>query len=52
MTIAVNHGHISFYRMASIKQTLCVYSEAIEEYKLILEKSPNYVPALKGLYCL
>lgn len=34
--------------MASIKQTLGTYTEAVEEYKLILDKSPNYVPALKG----
>ncbi|XP_053375489.1 tetratricopeptide repeat protein 37-like [Mercenaria mercenaria] len=37
------------FQMASIKQTLGTYTEAIEEYKLILEKSPNYVPALKGV---
>ena len=36
--------------MAAIKQTLGVYTEAIEEYKIILEKSPNYVPALKGRF--
>ena len=36
--------------MAAIKQTLGVYTEAIEEYKTILEKSPNYVPALKGRF--
>ncbi|XP_060595460.1 tetratricopeptide repeat protein 37-like [Ruditapes philippinarum] len=37
------------FQMASIKQTLGTYTEAIEEYKIILEKSPNYVPALKGV---
>ena len=34
--------------MASIKQILGTYTEAIQEYKTILEKSPNYVPVLKG----
>ena len=34
--------------MAAIKQLLCVYSEAIKEYQLILEQQPDYVPALKG----
>ena len=38
--------------MAAIKQTLGVYTEAIEEYKIILGKSPNYVPALKGRFDL
>lgn len=37
------------FQIASIKQTLGTYTEAIEEYKLILDKSPNYVPALKGI---
>ncbi|KAL4223110.1 Tetratricopeptide repeat protein 37 [Mactra antiquata] len=37
------------FQLASIKQTLGTYTEAIDEYKLILEKSPNYVPALKGI---
>lgn len=29
---------------------MCVYDEAIKEYKLILEMQPDYVPALKGLF--
>ncbi|CAH3018534.1 unnamed protein product [Porites evermanni] len=37
------------YQLAAIKQLLCVYDEAIKEYKLILEMQPDYVPALKGL---
>ncbi|XP_021379584.1 tetratricopeptide repeat protein 37-like [Mizuhopecten yessoensis] len=37
------------YQIAAIKQTLCMYTEAIAEYKVILERSPNYVPALKGI---
>ncbi|XP_060062752.1 tetratricopeptide repeat protein 37-like [Ylistrum balloti] len=37
------------YQIAAIKQTLCIYTEAIVEYKVILERSPNYVPALKGV---
>ncbi|KAL3865870.1 hypothetical protein ACJMK2_043219 [Sinanodonta woodiana] len=39
----------SYFQIASIKQTLGLYSDAIDEYKLILDRSPNYVPALKGL---
>lgn len=35
-------------RLAAIKQLLCVHSEAIREYKLILEMQHDYVPALKG----
>ncbi|KAK7473574.1 hypothetical protein BaRGS_00035177 [Batillaria attramentaria] len=37
------------YQMANIKQRVGVLSEAVKEYKLILDQSPNYVPALKGL---
>ncbi|XP_069137889.1 tetratricopeptide repeat protein 37-like isoform X1 [Argopecten irradians] len=37
------------YQIAAIKQTLCMYTEAIVEYKVILDRSPNYVPALKGV---
>ncbi|XP_033749913.1 LOW QUALITY PROTEIN: tetratricopeptide repeat protein 37-like [Pecten maximus] len=37
------------YQIAAIKQMLCMYTEAIVEYKVILERSPNYVPALKGV---
>ena len=36
------------FRLAAIKQLLCVHSEAIKEYKLILEMQHDYVPALKG----
>ncbi|XP_071101530.1 superkiller complex protein 3-like [Haliotis cracherodii] len=39
----------SLFQIASIKQTLGEYPEAVAEYKTILEKSHNYVPALKGL---
>jgi len=38
-----------FLRIAAIKQLLCVYPEALEEYRLILKKQPGYVPALKGI---
>ncbi|KAL9987357.1 hypothetical protein ACROYT_G001647 [Oculina patagonica] len=37
------------YQLAAIKQLLSVHSEAIKEYKLILEMQQDYVPALKGL---
>nr|XP_058948066.1 tetratricopeptide repeat protein 37-like [Pocillopora verrucosa] len=37
------------YQLAAIKQLLCVHSEAIKEYKLILEMQHDYVPAMKGL---
>lgn len=33
-----------------MKQLLCVHSEAIKEYKLILDMQHDYVPALKGNY--
>lgn len=39
----------SQYMIASIKQTLGLFSESVPEYKLILEKEPYYVPALKGI---
>ncbi|KAK3606262.1 hypothetical protein CHS0354_037938 [Potamilus streckersoni] len=39
----------SYFQIASIKQTLGLYTDAINEYKLLLDRSPNYVPALKGL---
>ena len=35
-------------RLAAIKQLLCVHSDAIKEYKLILDMQQDYVPALKG----
>ncbi|KXJ08897.1 Tetratricopeptide repeat protein 37 [Exaiptasia diaphana] len=38
----------SLYQIAAIKQSLCVYQEALEEYQLILDRQPGYVPALKG----
>ncbi|XP_052801085.1 tetratricopeptide repeat protein 37-like [Mya arenaria] len=37
------------FQIASIKQTLGQYQEALEEYKMILDQSDDYVPALKGL---
>ncbi|GAB1600098.1 tetratricopeptide repeat protein 37-like [Argonauta hians] len=39
----------SQYMISFIKQTLGLYTEAVTEYKLILEKEPKYVPALKGI---
>ncbi|XP_063309755.1 superkiller complex protein 3 [Pelobates fuscus] len=39
----------SSYKIASIKQILGMYKEAVTEYQLILSKSADYVPALKGL---
>ncbi|CAI9726438.1 repeat 37 [Octopus vulgaris] len=39
----------SQYMIAFIKQILGLYSEAVTEYKVILEKEPDYVPALKGV---
>ena len=47
----LNNHYVNFLsRLAAIKQLLCVYDEAIKEYKLILEMQPDYVPALKGLF--
>ncbi|XP_063151480.1 superkiller complex protein 3 [Candoia aspera] len=39
----------SIYKAAAIEQILGKYKEAIAEYQHILEKSKDYVPALKGL---
>ena len=39
---------VSCCRIASIKQTLGEYSEAVDEYKTILAQEHDYVPALKG----
>jgi len=34
--------------IAAIKQTLGLFTESIDEYKLILSRDSEYVPALKG----
>ncbi|XP_073447000.1 superkiller complex protein 3 isoform X3 [Dendrobates tinctorius] len=39
----------SAYKIASIKQLLGTYTEAVTEYQHIVQKSGEYVPALKGL---
>ncbi|XP_075693260.1 superkiller complex protein 3 isoform X2 [Rhinoderma darwinii] len=39
----------SAYKIASIKQILGTYTEAVTEYQHIIRKSGEYVPALKGL---
>ncbi|MEE6508118.1 hypothetical protein FKM82_019100 [Ascaphus truei] len=39
----------SIYKMASIKQILGTYKQAVTEYQQIIRKSGEYVPALKGL---
>ncbi|KAG9487998.1 hypothetical protein GDO78_007677 [Eleutherodactylus coqui] len=39
----------SAYKIASIKQILGTYTEAVTEYQSIIQKSGDYVPALKGL---
>ena len=39
-----------YYQLASIKQTLGRHAEAVQEYEGILEKSTDYIPALKGGY--
>nr|XP_056704629.1 SKI3 subunit of superkiller complex protein [Euleptes europaea] len=39
----------SIYKAAAIEQILGKYKNAIAEYQHILEKSKDYVPALKGL---
>ncbi|KAG8598337.1 hypothetical protein GDO81_002570 [Engystomops pustulosus] len=39
----------SAYKIASIKQILGTYTEAVTEYQHIVQKSGEYVPALKGL---
>ncbi|XP_040277485.1 tetratricopeptide repeat protein 37 isoform X1 [Bufo bufo] len=39
----------SAYKIASIKQILGTYAEAVTEYQHIIQKSAEYVPALKGL---
>ena len=43
---------VPFVRMASIKQTLGEFKEAVDEYLAILQQSPSYVPALKGNLCI
>ncbi|CAG5130134.1 unnamed protein product, partial [Candidula unifasciata] len=43
------HSLYCLYQIATIKHTLGSQSEAIQEYKYILEMSHNYVPALKGI---
>ena len=37
------------YQIASIKQTLGIYSEAVVDYRKILDNTPSYVPALIGI---
>ena len=44
----LQHNVFSLPRMASIKQRLGVLTEAADEYRAILDKSADYVPALKG----
>ncbi|XP_069819036.1 superkiller complex protein 3 [Dendropsophus ebraccatus] len=39
----------SAFKIASIKQLLGTYAEAVNEYQHIIQKSGDYVPALKGL---
>ncbi|XP_074648800.1 tetratricopeptide repeat protein 37-like [Tubulanus polymorphus] len=39
----------SLYKIASIKESLGVYREAQNDYESLLSKSPDYIPALKGL---
>ncbi|XP_075037195.1 superkiller complex protein 3 [Mixophyes fleayi] len=39
----------SVYKIASIKQILGTYKEAVTEYQQVVKKSGEYVPALKGL---
>ncbi|KAJ8029553.1 Tetratricopeptide repeat protein 37 [Holothuria leucospilota] len=36
------------YQIASIKQMLGLYAEAVTEYQKVLTETQNYVPALKG----
>lgn len=36
-------------RIAAIKQTLGLYSEAVLGYYEVLKETNNYVPALKGV---
>lgn len=39
----------NIYKIALIKQILGKYADAVAEYTQIIQKSENYVPALKGL---
>lgn len=39
----------SYYQVAALKLKLGLYAEAVDQYKWILERSPDYIPALQGL---
>ena len=47
-TYLVNIFAQLFCRIGTIKQLVCVYSEAIEEFRKLLADQGDYVPALKG----
>ena len=40
---------IQFIRIASIKQALGLYDDAIKDYLTVLSKLDNHIPTLKGL---
>lgn len=40
----------NIYKIALIKQILGKYADAVAEYTQIIQKSENYVPALKGIF--
>ncbi len=44
-----NESVYSAYQIASIKQILGEYAEAVIDFQALLEKKSDYVPALKGL---
>ena len=46
--IITSEQYLWVHRIASIKQALGMCLEAIDDYKGILETTPNYLPALKG----
>lgn len=39
-----------FFRIACIKQLLGMLQESLVDYSSVLEKEPDFVPALKGTY--
>jgi hypothetical protein len=36
-------------RIASIKQVLGLYEEAVSDYLIVLNELPNHIPSLKGI---
>lgn len=39
----------SYHQIAALKLKMRTYAEAVDQYRWILERSPDYIPALQGL---